>query len=320
MPSVNESRRAWLALLLLALGGVVWWQHAGRQDQGAPTAAPASGAANAGTPSPASLPSSRATLPPAEPLPPKDAPIDDIAGALEARAIDGDSRAQCRLAVELLRCVEIDIALTHSTFPDGQNILERVLETDGQFDQADRWAEQQIWQIRQKEQCQRLPESLHARGWELLRAAALAGEPEAMLRYAEGRRLQAPGQVLLQHPGLDDWRREAPLMVERAFQAGHREAVLMLIYGHTFKHDAFSGVIPDDPQRALALEILSSRLRGVGMPPLERFNATQVATAMRQAETWHTTYFQGRIDPQPTHLGKTSPLALNDPGTPPPCE
>lgn len=317
---MTDARRVLLVGLALVAVAVVLWRQAAPRGEVAPSAARSADGAVVGTPAPGTSASAPAPRPTPEPLPPKDAPLAEIAGALEARANAGDSRARCRLAVELLRCQQLEDFLASTKLEGGQDSIELGMEAEGQFDQADRWAQQQIWQIRQQAQCRRLPEALHARSWNLLREAALAGEPEAMLRYAEGSGLQSGGRTLLQHPGLDNWRREAPIMVERALQAGHREAIAMLFLGHTFKHDPFVGLIRDDPERALALQILSSRLRRVGMPPLDRFNATQIAAAMRQAETWHTSYFGGRFEPPPTTMGMISPLTQHDPGEAAPCE
>lgn len=243
-----------------------------------------------------------------------------IAGELEARADAGDSRAACRLAVELLRCAQIEDFLSTATAEDGTGVFEQSSERDSRLDDADRWAHEQVWHIRTREQCRQLPQALHARSWDMLRGAALASEPEAMLRYAQGTALQTSRGFQLGHPGLDDWRREAQPMMERAFRAGHREAAMLLWAGHVFDNEPYAGLITNDRERALALHILSSLQRGVGMPPLERFNAAQIATAMRQAEAWHKTYFGGRTVAKPRDMGMISPLAQHDPGAAAHCE
>lgn len=308
-----------LLIALVAIGAGAWWWASRAQPREAPAAAATSAEA---TQAPGAETRVQPTATPGpSPSPAPDGSFEGLALSLAQSADGGDSRAACQLAVELMRCQEIEDFLAPT--PEGEdvaNVIELGMERDGRLDDADQWAEQRIWHIRRQEECRRLPQAMHARSWELLRSAALAGEPEAMLRYAQGYGLQAGGRSLLQHPGLENWRREAPPMLEQAFRAGHREAVMLLWFGYVSDHEPFHGLIPNDPERALALQILSSRLRGVGMPPLERFNAAQIAAAMKQAEQWHYAYFGGRVEPEPRTMGKISPLAQYAPEAEPPCE
>ena len=291
----------WVLLLLVVAVAAAWFsaQHtSGRVAAPMPTVeAPVAAAAELDTDG---LPIPRKTTKPPAPLPARDAPLSTIAVQLDALASNGDSRAACRLAVELLRCAEIESWMEEIARQGSPDIFELSSESAGDFDRADNWANEEIWRIRQQEQCRLLPQAMHDQAWGRLREAALAGEPEAIIRYASSPQVgMGMGNGFLHHPGFDDWRREAPAMVRRLFRAGDRDAAMLLMLTSLGDMDPLSGLIGGDQQTMLAFRLLHWRMRSDAPPPppMTRYSAIEIEQATRQADAWHRDYFGGRLFP-----------------------
>ncbi len=279
------------------------------------------------TPQPAAaadgLPPSRPTRRHRAPLPAKEAPLSSIAAELEARASAGDTRAACRLAVELLRCAEIEEFSTYLKRQGPSDQPERPIASDADLAWAERSANEDIWRIRQQEQCDLLPRSLRDQAWSRLRAAALAGESEAMLRYASSAQIgMGMDNAFLAHPGFDDWRREAPPMVQRLFRSGDEDAALLLMLSSMGDMDPLSGLMGGDRHVSLAYRLLFWKMRADAPPPppTSTYTAIEVERAMRQAEAWHRDHFGNRLRPRRTDYGKIAPLSMLDTNGPAPCE
>ncbi|KFN50793.1 hypothetical protein [Arenimonas composti] len=196
------------------------------------------------------------------PLPPVDAPLSGFADALEERADAGDSAAACRLGAELARCrALLQFASPEGIFLHGQVRIAE-LEALGETEEAGRlrpWADAEAAAALE---CAKLPEPLRRRGPELLRQAALAGEPEAMLRYAEGLGMFGATTGFLRDPVFDHWRREALPTLQRALASGMPEAALLLAAGHGGGEGMVEALIPDDAVDAEAARQLAVRLLG----------------------------------------------------------
>ena len=299
-----------VGLGVVALVGVALLFQAGTRgepDTTAPNAAPTP-AASAPAPVPAEALAPSAPRPAATPLPPPGTPVADAIAALKPRADAGDSLAACGLAMELLRCTHLAEAseyITTDTRP-----LDVLLAERGQLDAADQYAEMEIRKIQLQQQCARIDPATLALAPRYLAAAAFAGEPEAMLRYATGAHHGVSGgSQFIRDPDFERWRREAPAMLLRAAQAGRRDAVHAL--GVAYRTDAspYMGLIPDDPVQGLAWGLLSSRLSG-RPPAFDNDNPAVRAEAEALASRWHSRYFANAVGPddlsslmlQPLHL------------------
>ena len=243
------------------------------------------------TPAPAETPPLAPATRPRVPLPAPGAPIDQIADALKARADSGDSQAACRLAVELLRCTYLEEAKGVQWLGGNPELL---MEKRGNIKAADQYAEMEIRKIQLGQHCQALDPALIKQAPRYLAAAALSGEPEAMLRYAIGTHHGLAGQAFMSDPDFDQWRREAPGMLLRAAQSGRMEAVHYLDQAYRDDHTPLAGLIPNDPLRAHAWALLAFRLRGVERPALESAAAVD-AQATALAAQWHQRYFDNAV-------------------------
>lgn len=240
-------------------------------------------------------------------LPPPDAPLAQILPALVRRADAGDGKAACRLAMELIRCTQVaDWASISMPKND-----EHQQETDPALDEY--WDQRRLWQLERQMQCRGVPASLRDRGSHYLVQAAHAGEPEAMVRYAEGGHWPPSGRGIVADPGFDAWRRDAAAMMYRALAAGAPEAVQLLMINYSDDFGLLSALVPDDPEQALAMHLLSARLFGTSESPHKSRNlsAGAVVRARERAEQMHERYFQNRR--LPSERGRLYPTFFPPP-------
>ena len=251
-----------------------------------------------------------------EPLPPQGTPIALIAGALQARADAGDSRAACRLGIELVRCQQLEQAKSiqwADGLPPDVSLTRR-----GQLDAADRIAEIEIRKIRLGQHCDAVDPALVARASHYLRSAARAGEPEAMLRYATGAHHGIGGQMgFIRDPDFEVWRREAGGMLLRAAQAGRVDAVSDLRRAYSSDSAPYAALIPDDPVQARAWERLEARLGGRDAPERQTGDPALERQADALARQWHQRYFKDAVLATGTGLSALSLWPLDMPIKPP---
>lgn len=224
-------------------------------------------------------------------LPPPGTPVGALASALKPRADAGDSRAACRLAVELLRCRTLR-EMDAVTVPDRVPADVRMAKM-GHPEFADRLAEMAIRRIQLKQACEAVDPALVRRAPHYLAMAARAGEPEAMLRYATGEHHGFMGLGFSADPEFERWRRESPAMLLGAARAGRTEAVNLMRLAYESDLTPFAGLVANDPVQAHAWAIILAGLRG-GAPlaPLESMDAAAVAEAEALAEDWYPRYFR----------------------------
>src|SRR5690606_20782701 len=110
--------------------------------------------------------------------------------------------------------------------------------------------------LRARLRCQTLGEKYRDRHFDWLRQAAMAGQPEAVYRYATG---QAFGYAhgadfsFLRSPDFEVWRREAPPLLESLFEAGYPEAIAPLIVSSDPLMGGYAAaLLPSDPVRERA--------------------------------------------------------------------
>jgi hypothetical protein len=232
-------------------------------------------------------------------MPSPQLPIGDAFASLQARAEGGDSLAACRLGVELMNCQRLD-----AFGPDYDDWLargERQAEREGKLELANEFAIARLWRAELRQGCAGLPESLLSEANHYLRQAALAGQPEAMIRYAAGEGLMAShlSYRFIATPAFDVWRREAHPLLMRALERGVPEAALLLAETHSGNAGLLAMLVPPDPIEAHASQILTRRLFGddpaLGrLAPLARIDGDPRAEAEAFADRWHSEAFGGR--------------------------
>ncbi len=243
-------------------------------------------------------------------MPAADAPLRGRLATLQVRADAGDSLAACRLGIELLRCAAL------GNYPPGHDAFmakqEAEQEAEGNLLAANSIAVGRVVHAELREACSVVPESLAGRAHHYVRQAALAGEPEAMIRYARGETLMTgfAGLAYIATPAFDQWRREARPVLMRALEAGHPAAVLILAKAHGGNDSHLALLLPRDAVEARASLLLARRLfgddpalaRGLfgddppSPPPGSRQepDVGQSQAAEQKAEQWHSRSFSGR--------------------------
>jgi hypothetical protein len=200
------------------------------------------------------------------------------------------------LGTDLLRCqflAQLDDAQLERLASQ-----ERAHADKGKLDQANEAATMLLRHAELQQACAGLDDDLIARGAHYLRQAALAGEPDAVVRYATGGTFRITGSnAYIATPEFDQWRREAPAMVQRALEAGQPGAVLLLLESHSTNY-FLPWLTPHDPDAAEASLALARRVFG------EDFDASRFdikvrddprhrAEAERRAAEMHARHFDG---------------------------
>ncbi len=244
------------------------------------------------------------------PMPAADVPLRDRLASLQSRADAGDSLAACRLGMELLRCA----ALGHY-FPGHDEFMaqqEAEQEAKGDLPAADKIATGRLVHAELRDACSVVPNPLVGRAHHYVRQAALAGEPEAMIRYARGETLITgfASMGYIATPEFDAWRREARPVLMRALDAGHPEAVLILAKAHGGNDSHLAMLLPRDDVEARASLLLARRLFGDDpalarglfgeerahtlTDPTHDLDLGQSHAAEQMADQWHARNFNGR--------------------------
>ncbi|MEI2456364.1 MULTISPECIES: hypothetical protein [Lysobacter] len=203
---------------------------------------------------------------------------------LKQRADSGDSRAACELGVDLLRCVDLT--------PAEQVLANAEANSRTQMPAEQRaYHERTVGRARQLlAECRNAPEDAWHQGNHYLRQAALAGEPEAMYRYARGDSVLADYSRMAT-PEFDRWRAEAGNMLQLSFEAGYLPSVFDLMVAYSDNSSPIAGLIPNDPTKARAMRLLVGRLAGKNAdPPEPRYAALEPAAAALAAQ-WQRDYF-----------------------------
>jgi hypothetical protein len=302
-----------VALPAVALGVVAlaWWLL-----QRAPTtvASPRDVEAST-TPAPASAPTSMfdepnpATQAPVT-LPPRDIALDRLWSTLQRPAQAGDAGAACRLAIETLRCVgAVRMAAVLTAQPAAKpGELQTLLDFEDAPSSFGRPAgpedprsEAALNAVNQRanaaaRHCEGLSPERAFASLALLRAAALAGQPDAQAVYAagEGWFLSIPGGM--GRPEFEQWRREAPMVIARMLDAGHPEAPGLLAGAYSGQ-TWLSGLYDTDLERATAYLLLNARLMGrpeTAERQLAKVPAEITARARQQAEALYARHYEGR--------------------------
>ena len=173
----------------------------------------------------------------------------------------GDARAACRLGTDLLRCRFV--AGWSDEQIEQMASRESELAAKGNLDQANSIAMTLLRHAELQRLCAGLDETLLARGGQYLRQAALAGEPDAVVRYAAGGAFRATGSnSFIATPEFDQWRREAPGLLQEALAAGDPGAALVMLRTHGDNAGFLSMLLPADPLAAQTSLALARRVFG----------------------------------------------------------
>lgn len=246
-------------------------------------------------PVPAGTSAAMASQPAASaPLPADDLPLAQRIPDLQALADAGHRRAACRLGMELLRCTQLRNWLDVTA--KNADKAEASLAGQGMLGAANVLAEQRLWQIQHMAQCEKLPESLRSQGPKYLRAAALAGDPAAMLAYAEGVHFPQDGRGLAVGADFDRWRQDAPRMLQAAMRTGNPQAAWSLHMAYQNDQGPTAGLVPNDPYLAFVYHLLVVRLFGHTERDhhADGLDAAQRAQARREASELHRRHYGGR--------------------------
>lgn len=292
----RNRRRLAIGLLLLVATGLMWWWLT---DEPVVTGVePAASIPNAQRPAHEeargeAAPRLSGSGSPTVSLPPSGSPLAESLGPLQALADAGSSQAACRLAIELLRCAHLESTKSMRT-PDGRP-LDVIAAESGNLEHANRLGQMDIRRIELMQQCATVDPALLAAAPRYLAAAARAGEPEAMLRYAT--RAQDGGSfssAFARDPDFARWRLEAPAMLMRALEAGRPEAVELLASAHRHDANPLSALFGNDPVQERAYQLLAARLRSriASQSALEQ--ASEETRAQQLASDWHGRYFDNR--------------------------
>ena len=313
MTTGQHAARLLMIAALAICAGLWWWasRHPSTSAESPSGEAPA----NTAPATPPSVDSAAATslnqdVLASVPLPAADAPLRGRMKLLQARADAGDALAACRLGIDLLRCAAL--GNYHPQHDAHMAEQEAEQEAKGNLLAANRIAVGRLVHAELREACSVVPEPLVGRAHHYVRQAALAGEPEAMIRYARGETLMTgyAGMAYIATPAFDQWRREARPMLMRALDAGHPAAVLILAKAHGGNDSHLALLLPRDAVEARASLLLARRLFGDD-PALARglfgddpANAPADSTpdqdvgqsraAEQMADQWHVRKFNGR--------------------------
>jgi hypothetical protein len=191
---------------------------------------------------------------------------------------------------------------------------EAEYEAAGNLAAANSVAEERLWRIERLQQCRGVPADLHGQGARYLRQAALAGEPHAMVAYAEGQHWTPNVRGIAIGRDFDLWRQEAPGMVHAALRAGNPTAAFMLQMSYSDDFGFLSALVPDDRYRSFVYHLLSVRLFGIreNTAWARDLGAADMERARLEARQLHEKYFAGqqfpksRMMPYPPYLHRGS--------------
>jgi len=193
------------------------------------------------------------------PMPPVGTRLLGIYDTLQRQALNGDPRAACRLAFELQECAGLpglrqfvaDIRArqadpeTPASLRDGEGKAARFF--GGLAERAEAT-------------CAGFPREETANAWKWELAAALAGYPPSMARFAVGSTTRALNPEDQRQDGNNAYRDHAPELLQRAIDAGEPLAFELAMHAH--RRGGLHGValVPRDEVRAAAYAIALRRV------------------------------------------------------------
>ncbi len=236
------------------------------------------------------------------PLPSTDLQVVFTYDELKRRADAGNSKAACRLALDLSRC-----AVNKPVF----EALKRQGEKDPSFspskqnDLSSQQAQDKyvLNVLKNGQLCQGVTDAQLEQTSKYLRQAAYAGIPLAMVNYASYGGFDNNNQAILRDPSYESWRRDALSMTERALAMGVPEAAIMLQNAYSEDYGAlFSGIIPNDPVKAEVYRLLYQRVINEKSEKSESLTQKEIDYATAESDRMFSEYFQGQPKKQDFNL------------------
>jgi hypothetical protein len=229
------------------------------------------------------------------PLPPIGVQVASIYDGLKQRADAGNTKAACRLAIDLSKCSQnkkVLESLSLGSATDADFNASESQQMDDEF---------KLSALQTEKLCQGMTiAQLKERG-KYLRQAAHAGIPVAMVNYANGAGFEND-MSLLQDPLFDLWKKDAVNMTERALSMGMPEAVAMLASAYASDSGRLGGLIPDDPVKAEVYRLLGMRLLNVSIEPNNSLPKKDIDYAIAESNRMFAQYFQNQPTKQKVSL------------------
>lgn len=227
---------------------------------------------------------------------PSDAPLASTFDTLKHQADIGDANAACRLAVELIECRDLPLRPGSSGQPGDGSDAETEFALQGNLGAANNMAQMKVNVLLAREHCEGINASQILLAPTYLHQAALAGVPDAMLRFADAMAFDPmKGFGMFRNPVFDAWRREAPGMMERRLEQGDLRAITPMFAAYTSDSSPLAGLVPDDPARGYALELLLARIHGHVARQPNQLRPEQIRWAQAEASRMHRDYFHDRV-------------------------
>lgn len=222
---------------------------------------------------------------------------------LVTRAERGDAQAACQVGVFLSSCHPWTALpwLATEGFQAELEAREAEREQKGDLESANQIASGQLAMREAAQHCAGIPSALMQRLDVYLRQAALAGHRPAMQRYLQAEHYFGAGATdasAWTTPAFDVWRREAPGLLRDQLEAGHIEAVVLLVLAHSHSGSQLSMVTPPDPLKDAAYRQLARLVfEDFSLPEgwkTDPITPAQAAEALALARDWHARHFGGR--------------------------
>ena len=222
-------------------------------------------------------------------LPPPGADPGYVVRSLLAAADAGHKRARCRVAIELVTC-------SHAAALRGERFVRGDLAGTFGAEFAEQQARMDAEIAAVDERCAAIPAATRARSASLLAAAAHAGDPDAVLLFAQGAHIDGmSSHGFIAHPAFEQWRAQAVPLLSRLFRSGNRQAVLLLAMSSFDDFSALSGLVAKDRVRARAYWLLNEMIQGRTGTKILRGTPEQEREAAALAARWHRDHFGGRV-------------------------
>ena len=292
----SRSSKAWIYLIVLVGALGAWWLASADSGEGDAEQATPPEAVRDKAETSRTIPTDPlhvGTGPDAPRLPPE---LDD----LRIRAESGDHVAGCKLGARLVYCGSVVDATSERVIQAHRKWEAKAIEA-GDLKRANEHATNLLRSLELARQCEGLPDRPDLLGYHYLRQAALGGNADAIILHGSGTSLGRSfrhGWSFLRDGRFDQWRSDAPAMLQAQMESGDPAAVLALVEGYN-DSTKLAWILPPDPERAFALDRLAEllidppghapSLNMGSMPSREQFARARVT-----AQEWHATYFGAR--------------------------
>lgn len=207
---------------------------------------------------------------PSAPLPPIDTPLGKVYADLAARARNGDTAAAMRLVYDLQRCKQREFMASFTTVVANRFRSEAGAATAKQMHDDNIQLERNLDYLDKMDAfCAGITTAQIDRRGEWLHEAALDGDPEAMVCYANnpfdfGPKLLSDGWF----DWAEQWRVDAPQFVAQAFGAGQADVIPLLqdaysdmrITDTRYTTYQFGQLMAPDPTLSYAYALLFERV------------------------------------------------------------